>query len=165
MYADSLMMSAHKFSTDHVKMGDQPASIRKALKPLLAPAATTKGFLPETARRLGSTFFTSSLSLTPAGLADFVEDPVTILKEVLENLDVQSKAAVALVFLHGQDGLPSPVQQSAASNIVERLFVSIAEIRRSLEALNGSLPLCLYSIRTNHDGRINIQRLPTHLQH
>ena len=127
---------------NHVKMGDQPAPIRKTLKPLLAAAATTKGFLPETARRLGSTLFTSSLSFTPAGIADFIENPVAILKEVLENLDVQSRAAVALVFLHGQDGLLSPVQQSAASNIVERLFgVGIAEIRRSLEVLNGSLTL------------------------
>jgi hypothetical protein len=127
---------------NHLRMGDQPKGLRETLKPLLPSAATSASFLPETARRLGSSFFTSSLVQSDEGVTEFFEKPVEFLKEVLENLDLQSQAAIALIFLHGQRGVSSPLDGSDAAAVVQRLFgVSLAEIGRALEALNGSLTL------------------------
>ncbi len=127
---------------NHLKMGDQPAEIRTELKPLLAVAAANAGFLPETARRLGSTIFTTMLKRDQAGVIDFIEKPEPFLREMLENLDNQSRAAMALIFLHGHGGLSSPLESSVASETVERLLgVNLPNIGRALEAMNNSLTL------------------------
>lgn len=127
---------------NHLKMGDQSRETKTALKPTLAAAAANPGFLPETARRLGSTIFTSTLENTQAGVIEFIEKPEPFLREVLENLDNQSRAAMALIFLHGQAGLPSPLETSVASETVERLLgVNLASIKRALETMNNSLIL------------------------
>jgi len=127
---------------NHIKLGEQPRAIRRALKPLLPAVAANPAFLPETARRLGSPMFTKGLRFTECSLEDFVERPVDFLKEVLEKLDEPGKAAIALIFLHGANGVSSPVQPGWALNTVSRLMgVPPAAITRSLELFNGSLTL------------------------
>jgi hypothetical protein len=127
---------------NHIKMGDQPRQIRKQLKPFLPSASSNSAFLPETARRLGSTFFTKKLVLDQDHLTDFIEHPVEFLKEVLMNLDDAAKASIALIFLHGTAGVPSPLQVSQAMETIARLFgLGLPAVARSLEALNGSLTL------------------------
>lgn len=143
---------------NHLKMGDQPAEIRTELKPLLAAAAANAGFLPETARRLGSTIFTTMLKRDQAGVIEFIEKPEPFLREVLENLDNQSRAAMALIFLHGQGGLPSPLESSVASETVARLLgVNLPNIGRALEAMNNSLTLLVQ----RQDGPRWIYKHPT----
>lgn len=161
-----VIINVHGLSNDeraqilynHIKMGDQPAEIRTELKTLLAAGAANGGFLPETARRLGSTIFTTMLKRDQAGVIDFIEKPESFLREVLENLDDQSRAAMALIFLHGQSGLPSPLEPSVASETVERLLgLNLPSIRRALEAMNNSLTLLVQQ----EDGPRWIYKHPT----
>jgi hypothetical protein len=127
---------------NHVKRGDQRREFRRSLKSYLPDIATNKAFLPETARRLGSRFFTTGLTVDRAGIEAFVERPVDFLLDVLRGLDDAAQAAVALIFLHGSGGVPSPVPESNELEVVLRLTgVTAAAVTRSLEALQGSLVL------------------------
>lgn len=127
---------------NHIKLGDQPSDVRRALKPLLPVVCLNHSFLPETARRLGSEFFTQNLTLDEENITEFVERPVEFLKDVLRNVDDSAKAAIALIFLHGPPGVPSPIQSSDAMNTISRVFGVIhADVTAALEALNGSITL------------------------
>ena len=68
---------------NHVRRGDQPSEWRKRLKGFLAAIATNRHFLPETARRLGSIFFTAKLNLKADEINAFFEEPLEFLKDVL----------------------------------------------------------------------------------
>jgi len=129
---------------NHIRRGDQPSEWREQLKPFLPPIATNRRFLPETARRLGSTFFTGRLNLRAEEINAFVEEPLELLKDVLRTLAEPDRAAIALIFLHGPAGVLSPIEQSDALDVVCRLSgVSAAEVGRAIEALQGSLTLLL----------------------
>lgn len=129
---------------NHVRRGDQPSDWRKQLKPFLPAIATNRQFLPETARRLGSSFFTTGLSLTADEIQKFVEEPVPFLKDVLRTLGEAERAAIALIFLHGPAGVASPIPASEALETVGRLSgVAPPEVARAMEALGGSLTLLL----------------------
>ena len=129
---------------NHIKLGDQTSKFKKDIKPYLADVAMNKAFLPETARRLGNSFFTAQLYISDHNIANFVEHPVEFLVDILRGFDESAEAAVAIVFLHGIAGAPSPIGQSAAFELVLRLTgVSPAAATRSLEALRGSLTLLL----------------------
>ncbi|MFG1425718.1 nSTAND3 domain-containing NTPase [Roseixanthobacter glucoisosaccharinicivorans] len=131
---------------NHVKRGDQPHAKRKALKEFLPAVSLNERFLPETARRLGSKFFTGDLEMSADGVEKFVEEPLVFLLDVLRGLDDGAQAAIALIFLHGAEGVPSPVQPSEALNTVLRLTgVAAPTVTRSLEALRGSLTLLVES--------------------
>lgn len=127
---------------NHIKLGGQPKEFKSEVKNLLATVAGNSNFLPEIARRLASPFFTGSIELTADGLRDFVDHPVDFLKEVLEKLDRPAQAAIALIFLHGNAGVLSPIAPTDELGLVTRLFgESASEIARALELLNGSLTL------------------------
>ena len=131
---------------NHIKLGDQPLNVRRALKSYLAAVAANEEFLPETARRLGSQFFTGSLKFREREIKAFVERPVDFLVEVLRGLDNGAQAAIALVFMHGTAGVLSPVRPSSALDTVLRLTgVTEAVVTQSLEILNGSLTLLVES--------------------
>jgi hypothetical protein len=70
---------------NHVRRGDQPSEWRKRLKGFLAAIATNRHFLPETARRLGSIFFTAKLNLKADEINAFFEEPLEFLKDVLRH--------------------------------------------------------------------------------
>lgn len=126
---------------NHIKLGDQPKSFKKAIKPHLAALAENNEFLPETARRLGWKFFTEDVILNQEGLLDFVRRPMDFLRDVLRNLDRSEAAAVALVFMHGGQ-LPSPIElDDRITLITELLGVTSADIRIALDSLRGSLVL------------------------
>lgn len=128
---------------NHVRRA-QPQSLRKLLKPNLAAIAANKAFLPETARRLGDPLFTKNLVFSKERLISLVEHPVEFLTEVLEQLDDASRAAIALIFLNSQTGVPSPIAASAALDTVMRLMgVQSAELARAMQHLNGSLTLLI----------------------
>ncbi len=122
----------------------QPQAMRKRLKPHLAAIAANEAFLPETARRLGDPLFTKNLVISRERLIRLVEHPVEFLTEVLEQLDDASRAAIALIFLNSQTGVPSPITASPALEMVTRLMgVQPAELARAMQHMNDSLTLLI----------------------
>ncbi len=118
----------------------QPQTMRRRLKPYLSAIVANKAFLPETARRLGDPLFTKKLDISEERLTRLVEHPVEFLTEVLGQLDDASRAAVALVFLNSQTGVPSPIIATPALEMVTRLMgVQPAELARAMQHLNDSL--------------------------
>lgn len=114
--------------------------MRQRLKPFLAAVAANKAFLPETARRLGDPLFVSKLKLSTGRMKELVEQPVEFLTEVLEQLDGPSFGAVALIFLNSESGVPSPIGQHPALEMVTRLLgVQPAAVGMAMEHLNDSL--------------------------
>lgn len=127
---------------NHIRLGEQPISLKRKLKPFLPSVATNTNFLPETARRLASPYFTGKLSVSRDGLSDFFERPIEFLRDVLIGLAEPERAAVALIFLHGPTGVPSPIANSTELTTVYRLTgVPLADVARAMEALRGSLTL------------------------
>lgn len=142
---------------NHVRRA-QPQTIRRRLKPHLSAIASNKAFLPETARRLGDALFTNNLVISRERLIRLVEHPVEFLTEVLEQLDDASRAAVALIFMNSQTGVPSPITASPALETVTRLTgVNSAELARAMQHLNDSLTLLI----SEDDGDLWIFRHPT----
>ncbi len=136
----------------------QPQAMRKRLKPYLSTVAVNKAFLPETARRLGDPLFTKKLVISGERLTRLAEHPIEFLTEILEQLDDASRAAVALVFLNSQAGVPSPIAPSPALEMVTRLMgVQPADLAKAMQHLNDSLTLLV----SKEDGDRWIFRHPT----
>ena len=78
-------------------------------------------FIPETARRVADPLFTKGLYLHPILLGQFVEKREQLLQEVLDGLDTDSKAALALIYMRN-GRLESPIElQSSERQALERL--------------------------------------------
>jgi hypothetical protein len=126
---------------NHIKLGDQPRSFKTKIKPYLAKVATSKRFLPEIARRLGTTLFTKQLVICPEFIEGFVEHPLEFLVEVVESLDTHAKASLAFLFMRGGT-LESPIELSKEERTaIERLGSNLASMRVALNAMKGSLVL------------------------
>lgn len=125
---------------NHLKLGDQPASFRTAIKPQLPTIAERKDFLPETARRLGSRFFASALPTTQEALTSFFAEPQDFLLETIANLAPDCRAAIALVFMNG-GSVRSPVMPGDLDPAAIAFGTSVGSVREQLEALDGSLLL------------------------
>ncbi|MBD3738771.1 MAG: hypothetical protein IE938_20240 [Pseudomonas balearica] len=118
----------------------QPQPMRRRLKPFLRDVAANQAFLPETARRLGDPLFTKGLVITQERLTRLVEHPIEFLTEVLEELDDAHRAAVALIFLNSQTGVPSPITVTPALEMVTRLMgVTRSDLALAMQHLNDSL--------------------------
>lgn len=125
---------------NHLKMGDQPAEFRAAVKDLLPTLAERKDFLPETARRFGSRFFADGLKTDAASVEKFFAKPQDFLFDTVVSLSIDCRAAIATVFLNGGTAR-SPV---SSENIAAGATAFAAEpgaVRAQLEALDGSLLL------------------------
>ncbi|MFG1480931.1 hypothetical protein V5F53_20065 [Xanthobacter sp. V4C-4] len=125
---------------NHLKFGDQPTKFRSEVKPFLSALAKQSNFLPETARRLGSTFFAKNLPPIEGVLTNFFANPRDFLKETLTGLSPECRAAIAVVFLNGGK-VRSPVSASELEAGASAFGVSVASVRNELEALNGSVLL------------------------
>ena len=126
---------------NHIRLGNQLGSYKSRLKPLLPDVAHHAGFSPETARRLGTSLFTKRLSVSKAGLDDFVAHPKELLTEIIRTLDAGSLSALALVFMRG-GLLASPIKMNPdEEHAITLLGGSMADVRNSLNALEGSLLL------------------------
>jgi len=125
---------------NHLARGDQPADVKAEMKPFLDHAATAEPFRPEMAHRLGLRAFTSGLSLTEAGIAEFMTHPREFLKDIYEQLDADQQAALALVYAAAVDGsLESPLTlDEAQRDIISRTGSTPAGATRALDALTGS---------------------------
>lgn len=124
---------------NHLRLGNQPVEFRRAIKPHLAAVAADPKFFPEVARRLGDPFFTRNLAIEATSLARFVGEPRQFLRDVIEQLDRSSFAAIALLFMRaGKVSIPldlQPHEEEAA----ELLGTKVSQLREALGALEGSL--------------------------
>jgi hypothetical protein len=130
---------------NHLKLGRQTRTFRSEIKPYLADVADHPRFIPETARRLADPLFTRNLFIDSYYLSQFVERREQLLEEVLQGLDADSKAALALVYMRN-DRLQSPLQLNAdETDALHRLGSDLGGCIAALDALNGSLVLCLHA--------------------
>jgi hypothetical protein len=124
---------------NHVRRAHSRA-MRHKLKPFLPAISDNKAFLPETARRLGDPVFTKNLELSDTRIKCLVEHPVEFLTEILDQLDDASRAAIALIFLNSDTGVPSPITTSSTLDMVNRLLgVWPADVSKAMQHLNDSL--------------------------
>jgi len=124
---------------NHIKLGRQPQDFRSAIKPHLEGVAAHPRFIPETARRLGDPVFTGGLSVSEWGVPYFVERQEQFLQEVIQGLDNDSKAALALIYMRNGN-LESPVElQPSESKALERLDSTLGGCTTALEAMGASL--------------------------
>lgn len=124
---------------NHLKLGGQSSSFRGQIKPYLETVALHNRFIPETARRLSNPFFTKDLYLNKLNLDNFVEKREVLLKEILQGLDQNSKAALGLIYMRN-DHLESPiVLQISEEHAITRLGSNLGDCLAALEALDGSL--------------------------
>lgn len=124
---------------NHLKLGKQSRSFLSKIKPHLDTVSAHPRFIPEMARRLGDPVFTKGLFVDPYYLGQFVERREQLLHEVLQGLDANSKAALALIYMRN-DRLTSPIElQPTETDALQRLGSDLGRCIRSLEALMGSL--------------------------
>jgi energy-coupling factor transporter ATP-binding protein EcfA2 len=126
---------------NHLKLGSQPRSFRTEIKPFLKDIASHPRFIPETARRLGDPLFTKSLFINKSFIDQFVERREQILQEILQCLDDDSKAALALIYMR-KGYLSSPIQlRVSEKQALDRLGSDLGGCITALEALKGSFVL------------------------
>jgi len=124
---------------NHLKLGNQPLEFRAEIKPNLPSVAAHPRFIPEIARRLADHNFTKRLYLSEYHLSQFVQRREQLLQEVLDGLDQNSMAALALIYMR-KDHLESPIElQETEKDALLRLGSSLGKCIKALEALNGSL--------------------------
>jgi energy-coupling factor transporter ATP-binding protein EcfA2 len=124
---------------NHLKLGKQSKEFRKEIKPFLEEISKLSQFVPEVARRLSDPAFTKKLILHSLFLKKFVEEPEEFLREVIEGLDNDSKAALGLIYIRN-DSLESPLELSAAETIaIERLNSNLGGCIAALEGMRNSL--------------------------
>jgi len=126
---------------NHIKLGGQPRSFRTEIKPYLEDVASHPRFIPETARRLSDPLFTKNLFIDKYYIGQFVERREQLLQEVLQGLDADTKAALALIYMR-KGHLESPIQlRPSEATALERLGTDLGGCVAALEALKGSLAL------------------------
>ena len=144
-----VVIDVHELSEDErrqilynqIKLGNQPASIRKAIKPFLEGIAVHPRFVPETARRLGDTAFTKSLRINEAEIDNFVESREQFLQETIRGLDDHSRAVLALIFLR-RGRLESPIKLlPSEEQAIGHLGSNWASCNAAINALLGSFVL------------------------
>jgi hypothetical protein len=122
---------------NHLKAGDQPASVLRQWRKHLPAIAASEIFQPEVARRLGQTALTGELK-GKKELIDYMSRPTDFLRDILGQLDTGARAALGCVYLSG-DGMPSPMQlDEDMQATVARLGSNEAEMSTAVSALEGT---------------------------
>jgi hypothetical protein len=118
-----------------------PSFVTKGETTYLPSVAAHPRFIPEIARRLADPTFTKRLDLTAYQLGVFVQKREQLLHEVLDGLDKDSIAALALIYMK-KDYLESPISlHETEEDALRRLGSSLGKCIAALESLNGSLVL------------------------
>lgn len=147
-----VIINVHELSTqekaqilyNHLKLGDQPADFRAAVKSYLPAIAERKDFLPEAARRFGSTFFAGRLPRSRDAVTVFFEKPEDFLLETITNISPDCRAAIAVIFMNGGQ-VVSPIAMEDLGPAATAFGVNTGAVREQVEALNGSLLLLVQS--------------------
>ena len=141
------MIDVHDLSSEereqilynHIKLGNQDRSFRTEIKPHLQDVADHPRFIPETARRFGNRFFTKDLLIEATAISRFVERREQLLQEILQSLETDSTASLALIYMRN-GRLESPIQLRPQERLaLERLGGTIGGCVSALDALRGSL--------------------------
>lgn len=124
---------------NHLRHGEQTNEWLGQLEPHLETAADHPGFTPELARRLSLPSFTAKLEpWHPASVKQFFAEPDAFLRDVIEGLDSNARAALGLIFVH-HGWLPSPVKLDRGSeDLVARIGSTLGGVVAALDAMNGS---------------------------
>ena len=126
---------------NHIKLGNQIQDFRSKIKPYLERVAAHDRFIPEIARRLADSNFTKSLRISDQDLDTFVENREMLLQQTLKELDLESRASLALIYMRN-GSLASPIDlQSSEVDALDRLGSDLGRTRIALEALEGSFVL------------------------
>lgn len=124
---------------NHIRMGDQTQAYRTKIKQHLHDVANHPGFIPEIARRLGSSLFTKNLLVTASNIRRFVERREGVLQDIIKGLDNDSRAALALIYIRN-GGLESPISPRPSERmLLDRMGSSYGGCSTAIEAMNGSL--------------------------
>ena len=140
---------------NHIKLGTQPIEFKTFIKPHLPSVVQNSMFSPEISRRLGNKIFTKNLVITSYEIEHFVAKPMEFLKDIINTLDANCKASIALVFIRSGD-LFSPIDLTdEEKEFYEMMGGSLSSIRLTLESLDGSLLILsknegIYSWRFKH---------------
>ncbi len=126
---------------NHIRLGDQTHTFRTSIKPYLQDVARNPRFIPEIARRLGNRFFTKDMPVDADSVNQFVEKRELLLEEIIQGLDTDSRAALALIFMRNGH-LESPISlQHSEAQALERLGSTLGRCVTALNALKNSLVL------------------------
>lgn len=140
---DVSILERRQILYNHIAYGDQPAEVRRKLKPFLEHAAAVEPFRPEMARRLGLRSFTAGLDVSRAGVEKFMAHPRQLLRDVYTGFGADEQAALTLVYAAARDGhLESPLAlDEAQRDIIARAGSTAAGTARALQSLTGSFLL------------------------
>ncbi|MCA0307166.1 MAG: hypothetical protein LCH87_07345 [Actinobacteria bacterium] len=124
---------------NHLKAGDQTGATLRGWRPHLRAAADVERFQPEMARRLAHTVFTSATELrSKDDLVRWFERPVAFLTDILRQLAPEVRAALAAVYVAGND-LPVPVDVTEQlAQVVTRLGSSPSAMLRGFGVADGT---------------------------
>lgn len=124
---------------NHIKMGRQPQKFRTIIKKHLEQIATHERFIPEIARRIADPFFTKNLEIKDYALNEFVHKQESFLLDILNDLDKDSQAALALIYMNSEK-LKSPLLLNEIElNAISRLGSSLSGCIDALEAMKGNM--------------------------
>lgn len=149
LHESQVVIDAQKLTSDekrqilynHLKLGKQSQEYRHRIKPHLEAVAAHPRFIPEIARRLADPAFTKSLALQEYWLAQFVERREALLDDVLQGLDSNSRAALAVIYMRN-DQLASPVElDEMETRAIERMGSSLGGCITALDSLRDSFVL------------------------
>ncbi len=122
---------------NHLKAGDQPAAVLHRWMPHLHDVAAVTPFRPEVARRLSKRAFTGDRLNTKERLIDFMRRPTEFLRDVIEQLDAGSRAALGCAYV-STGGVPSPVVLTPAlQEVIIRLGATAEQTLPAFGRLEG----------------------------
>jgi hypothetical protein len=123
---------------NHIRLGDQPAQVRAALKPHLPDAAECHPFRPEVARRLGRTAYTKDMAVTGDSVQDFVRNPSAFLRDVYEGLESDCVGALAMIYQAGDLRVPLERPAREQADLLALVGSSYDRVARALTDLEGT---------------------------
>jgi hypothetical protein len=123
---------------NHVKHGDQVAAWKAKVKLHLNAVAAVDGFLPGISERLGNPDFTAKLRLTEDALCDFMAKPEEHLIEVINELEPEQFAVLALIYVHRGWMDLNELDRDAVSAVEEVTGLTETAILSRLSELAGS---------------------------
>lgn len=124
---------------NHIKMGKQPKKFRTDIKQYLEQIANHERFIPETARRIADPFFTKNLEIDEYCIQEFVHKQESFLLDILNDLDKDSQAALALIYMNNEK-LKSPIELNAIeTDAISRIGSSLSGCIAALEAMKGNM--------------------------
>lgn len=131
-------LEKEKILYNHLRLGFQPKSFKKAAKPFCKALAALDEFLPESARRLADAHFTGRLEMTRPSLERFFKEPLPLLIESIEQLSPKARALLAIMFAKG-GFLVSPIEfDEQDARVAASHGATISEIMPEFQHLEES---------------------------